>query len=150
MSSTFFASAVACFSVLSLSGCVMGPDFQAPDNPLASRWAPTPNEAGHSGTNESSVDVRWWDSFADAQLSALVREAQTRNFDLQLAASRLEQSRAMRRQVAAEELPAVDGAREKGLRVLGCLSKPVTVCHLGRLLDSYEQSVTSEEAERTN
>lgn len=45
---------------------------------------------------------------------------------------------------------AVDAAREKGLRVLGCLSKPVTVCHLGRLLDSYEQSVTSEEAEGTN
>lgn len=110
MNSTCMASAVACFSVLSLSGCVMGPDFQVPDNPLASRWASTPSEAGHSGTRESAVDVRWWDSFADAQLSALVREAQTRNFDLQLAASRLEQSRAMRRQVAAEELPAVDGS----------------------------------------
>lgn len=41
-------------------------------------------------------------------------------------------------------------AREEGLRVLGCLSKPVTVSHLGRLLASYNQSGIAEEAEGTN
>lgn len=34
---------------------------------------------------------------------------------------------------------AVHAARAEGLRVLGCLSKPVTVGDLGRLLASYEQ-----------
>ena len=45
---------------------------------------------------------------------------------------------------------AVNTAREEGLRVLGCLSKPVTVSHLGRLLASYNQSGIAEEAEGTN
>ena len=110
MNSKIMTRAVTCCSLLSLGGCVMGPDFRTPETPLAAHWANTPSQSGHSGTVESPVDMRWWDSFGDAQLSALVREAQTRNFDLQMAASRLEQSRAMRRQVAADTLPAVDGS----------------------------------------
>ncbi|MFJ2330667.1 efflux transporter outer membrane subunit [Pseudomonas helleri] len=110
MNSKIMTCAVTCFSLLSLGGCVMGPDFKTPETPLAAHWANTPSQSGHSGTVESPVDMRWWDSFGDAQLSALVREAQTHNFDLQMAASRLEQSRAMRRQVAADTLPAVDGS----------------------------------------
>ncbi|WP_416199529.1 MAG: RND transporter [Pseudomonas helleri] len=110
MNSKIMTRAVTCYSLLSLGGCVMGPDFKTPETPLAAHWANTPSQSGHSGTAESPVDMRWWDSFGDAQLSALVREAQTRNFDLQMAASRLEQSRAMRRQVAADTLPAVDGS----------------------------------------
>ena len=110
MNSKIMTCAVICYSLLSLGGCVMGPDFKTPETPLAAHWANTPSQSGHSGTVESPVDMRWWDSFGDAQLSALVREAQTRNFDLQMAASRLEQSRAMRRQVAADTLPAVDGS----------------------------------------
>ena len=110
MNSKIMTCAVTCYSLLSLGGCVMGPDFKTPETPLAAHWANTPSQSGHSGTAESPVDMRWWDSFGDAQLSALVREAQTRNFDLQMAASRLEQSRAMRRQGAADTLPAVDGS----------------------------------------
>lgn len=110
MNSKIMTRAVTCYSLLSLGGCVTGPDFRTPETPLAAHWANTPSQSGHSGTVESPVDMRWWDSFGDAQLSALVREAQTRNFDLQMAASRLEQSRAMRRQVAADTLPAVDGS----------------------------------------
>lgn len=110
MNSKIMTCAVTCYSLLSLGGCVMGPDFKTPETPLAGHWANTPSQSGHSGTAESPVDMRWWDSFGDTQLSALVREAQTRNFDLQMAASRLEQSRAMRRQVAADTLPAVDGS----------------------------------------
>ncbi|WP_278937589.1 efflux transporter outer membrane subunit [Pseudomonas helleri] len=110
MNSKIMTCAVTCYSLLSLGGCVMGPDFKTPETPLAAHWANTPSQSGHSGTVESPVDMRWWDSFGDAQLSALVREAQTHNFDLQMAASRLEQSRAMRRQVAADTLPAVDGS----------------------------------------
>ncbi|MFP3517100.1 efflux transporter outer membrane subunit [Pseudomonas sp. SIMBA_077] len=101
--------ATTCLSLVALGGCVMGPDFTAPQTPLPNHWAPTPSKSEHNATAESPVDVQWWDSFADPQLSALVREAQTHNFDLQMAASRLEQSRAMRRQVAADTLPAAEG-----------------------------------------
>ena len=102
-------SALACAVALNLTGCVMGPDFRTPTSPLAAHWAPTPSETGHSRAVEGEVDRCWWDSFGDAQLSALVREALLSNLDLQRAASRLEQSRALRRQISADTLPAVDG-----------------------------------------
>lgn len=107
MKSPFLTCAVVCYSALSLSGCVMGPDFHPPTPQLASRWAETESEAGHSRAVESAVDPHWWDSFGDKQLSALVLEAQQSNFDLQLAASRLEQSLALRRQITADTLPSV-------------------------------------------
>ena len=112
MKSPFLTCAVVCYSALSLSGCVMGPDFHPPTPQLASRWAETESEAGHSRAVESAVDPRWWDSFGDKQLSALVLEAQQSNFDLQLAASRLEQSLALRRQIAADTLPSVGAAAD--------------------------------------
>ena len=109
MKNNLLACAMACYSVLGLSGCVVGPDFQAPVPKLAANWAPVPTEPGHSRAVESAVDPRWWDSFGDRQLSALVREAQQSNFDLQMATSRLEQSLAIRRQINADTLPEVDG-----------------------------------------
>ncbi len=109
MKRSLLACAVACSSALSLSGCVLGPDFSSPKPHLPERWAPVASEAGHSATIESAVDPRWWDRFADTQLSALVREALDSSFDVQLAASRLEQSRALRRQIAADTVPSVEG-----------------------------------------
>ena len=106
------ACAVAGYCALNLTGCVMGPDYQTPTTPLAAHWALTPGEAGHSRAVEGEVDPRWWDRFGDAHLSALVRDALRSNFDLQRAASRLEQSRALRRQIAADSLPAVDAGLE--------------------------------------
>lgn len=109
MKRSLLAGAVACCSVLSLSGCVLGPDFTSPTAKLPERWGPVASEAGHSATIESAVDPRWWDRFADPQLSALVQEALDSSFDLQLSASRLEQSRALRRQIAADTVPTVEG-----------------------------------------
>ena len=103
------AWAVACYSVFNLSGCVVGPDFKAPVPELAANWAPVVTEDGHSRAVESAVDPRWWERFGDRQLSALVREAQQRNLDVQMAASRLQQSLAIRRQVSADTLPEVEG-----------------------------------------
>ena len=104
------AWAVACYSVLSLSGCVVGPDFKAPVPALPAGWASVPTEPGHNRAVDTAVDLHWWDRFGDRQLSALVREAQQRNFDVQLAASRLQQSLAIRRQINADTLPEVDAA----------------------------------------
>ena len=108
MKHTAWACAVVGYCALNLSGCVLGPDFKTPNSPLAPHWAATPSEPGHSAAVETPVDTQWWQRFGDAQLSALVGEAQRNNFDLQRAASRLEQSLALRRQITADTLPAVD------------------------------------------
>jgi len=94
-------------AALGLDGCTLGPDFQPPQAKLGSQWQIPQSPAGHSQPLAAALETRWWDSFADPQLSALISQVQASNLDLQLAASRLEQSRAARRSVAADTLPGV-------------------------------------------
>ncbi|QXI30673.1 efflux transporter outer membrane subunit [Pseudomonas vanderleydeniana] len=95
---------------LVLQGCTLGPDFQPPKAELGEKWCTEQGEPGHSQPAAGEPEVAWWEGFADPQLSALMRQVQAGNLDLQRAASRLQQSRAARRSIAADELPRVDGA----------------------------------------
>ncbi len=80
---------------LVLSGCTVGPDFVKPTSGLDQ--AVLAPRADHDVTvqpSESDVPSRWWTLFNDAQLLQLQSRAQTANLDLQLACTRIEQSRA--------------------------------------------------------
>ncbi|MCK9797017.1 efflux transporter outer membrane subunit [Pseudomonas sp. MAFF 302030] len=92
-------------SVLALSACSVGPDFQRPEGPQAGHWS-MPQQQGASQAVHGAMQERWWDVFHDAQLSALSRRVLTDNLDLQLASSRLQQSRAARQVITAEEYPS--------------------------------------------
>ncbi|MBP5088153.1 efflux transporter outer membrane subunit [Pseudomonas chlororaphis] len=91
-------------SLLSLAACTVGPDFQRPEGPRVEAWA-SPQKAAPSQVVTSPLDERWWDVFKDPQLSALSRRVLTDNLDLQLATSRLQQSRAARQVITAERYP---------------------------------------------
>ncbi|WMJ00118.1 efflux transporter outer membrane subunit [Pseudomonas chlororaphis subsp. aurantiaca] len=91
-------------SLLSLAACTVGPDFQRPEGPRVEAWA-TAQKAAPSQVVTSPLDERWWDVFKDPQLSALSRRVLTDNLDLQLATSRLQQSRAARQVITAERYP---------------------------------------------
>ena len=95
---------VFALSLLSLAACSVGPDFQRPEGPRVEAWA-SPQKAAPSQVVSSPLDERWWEVFNDPQLSALSRRVLTDNLDLQLATSRLEQSRAARQVVTAERYP---------------------------------------------
>ncbi|WP_416772928.1 efflux transporter outer membrane subunit [Pseudomonas sp. RHF3.3-3] len=97
-------------TTLLVQGCTLGPDFEAPKPELGERWHTRQGEPGHSQPAEGATEAAWWEGFADPQLAALMRQVQAGNLDLQRAASRLAQSRAARRSIAADELPKVDGA----------------------------------------
>jgi NodT family efflux transporter outer membrane factor (OMF) lipoprotein len=95
---------VFALSLLSLAACTVGPDFQRPEGPRVEAWA-SPQKAAPSQVVTSPLDERWWDVFNDPQLSALSRRVLTDNLDLQLATSRLQQSRAARQVITAERYP---------------------------------------------
>ncbi|SDZ63518.1 efflux transporter outer membrane subunit [Pseudomonas sp. NFIX28] len=95
---------VFALSLLSLAACTVGPDFQRPEGPRVEAWA-SPQQAAPSQVVNSPLDERWWEVFNDPQLSALSRRVLTDNLDLQLATSRLQQSRAARQVVTAERYP---------------------------------------------
>jgi multidrug efflux system outer membrane protein len=87
-----------------LAGCTVGPDYKRPETRAASTgsWL----EPGTPG----QVDLAWWDSFGDAQLSALVQRAVANAPDLKEAQARLAEARANRDAVVGGRLPTVSAS----------------------------------------
>lgn len=99
--------------VISLSACTVGPDFQRPQAQQVAEWS-KPQKAAVSQAVTAEMDERWWEVFNDSTLSALSRRALTDNLDLQLASSRLEQSRAARQVITAEQYPTTSATGSYG------------------------------------
>lgn len=91
-----------------LSGCAVGPDFLKPDNVLnsLSMW-PRSDYANSYRTSLSAVPVQWWSLFNDEILLDLEKRAFSSNLDLQVATSKIEQSRAQLGITTAELLPSL-------------------------------------------
>jgi NodT family efflux transporter outer membrane factor (OMF) lipoprotein len=85
-----------------VTGCIVGPDYQIPKIKEAPRWAAPTDGSVPSRTVEGAVDVTWWKSFRDGQLSSLVERLLAQNLDLKTAAERVVQSVAQR-QIAASQ-----------------------------------------------
>src|SRR6185436_4371765 len=94
---------------IGLTGCTVGPDFQSPEIREAPRRSALDGRNVPSRTVESAVDIAWWKSFRDIQLSSLVERLVAQNLDLETAAERVIQSMAQRRVAASQGLPQIDG-----------------------------------------
>jgi multidrug efflux system outer membrane protein len=127
------------FAALVLAGCASVPDAPAqPPVPekfheQADRWlASAPAEAQDRGT--------WWKAFGDPVLDTLVERAGTANTNIQVAAARLQQARALARSVDADRSPqvgvGVSAARQAGLNTANGM-RPATLTQAGANL-SYE------------
>lgn len=98
---------LACAVLLSACAAV-GPDFVAPHSGLEQAVLTLKDTAGGIEQPASSpVPSEWWALFNDKQLSLLQARAQNTNLDLQIAATRIEQSRAQLGITASESLPTV-------------------------------------------
>jgi outer membrane protein, multidrug efflux system len=74
--------------VLAISGCLVGPNYKRP--------ATTPPDKFYMETsvNAASIaDLPWWEIFKDPQLQGLIQEALKNNYDVRIAAARVEQAR---------------------------------------------------------
>jgi NodT family efflux transporter outer membrane factor (OMF) lipoprotein len=86
---------------LLFAGCTVGPDYERPAaNPATQAGWLEPGAPG-------SVDLVWWESFGDPQLSALIDRALAGAPDLREAEARLAEARANRDAVAGGRLPTV-------------------------------------------
>ena len=88
--------------VLSLGGCSLAPDFMKPETPVPENWS----SARLAAAEKISTD--WWRSFDDPALVALVEEALGANNDLQLAAARVAEARALLTGQQAERYPLLE------------------------------------------
>jgi NodT family efflux transporter outer membrane factor (OMF) lipoprotein len=94
---------------IGLTGCTLGPDFQSPElRDPPRRWA-SDGEGVPSRTVEGPVDMTWWKSFRDSELSSLVDRLAAQNLDLKTAAERVVQSVAQRQVAVSRGLPHIEG-----------------------------------------
>ncbi len=147
---------------LLIAGCAMGPDYQRPAVNAPASWRVA------AVTNESLVNVAWWDFYRDPVLTNLITAALTNNFDLRVAAARVDEAlggyRAQRSfllpglngsmawtRARVGDLPPAPGATAGQFDVFGLLSYEVDLWgRVRRLTESARaQLLASEEARRT-
>jgi len=91
-----------------LAGCALGPDFVKPESGLDDTVpASRPDYSGAAPVSGASVPDSWWLLFRDPVLAELQRRAQADNPGLQMAAERIEQSRAQLNIANAQLLPSI-------------------------------------------
>jgi multidrug efflux system outer membrane protein len=86
---------------LILSGCSVGPNYHRPhiETPEHFRNVTDPN------STNSLADLGWWQVFNDPTLTNLIRIALTNNYDVRIAATRVEQARALAEQARSQFFP---------------------------------------------
>lgn len=105
------SSLIALGGALLLGGCAHTPPAPAPLQNIQSQWQDADLLPAEQGTD---INARWWESFNDPILTELIDEAERNNLDLQLAALRVLEARALNRGADAGLWPQLTGALGAG------------------------------------
>lgn len=138
---TIRLGALVALGAIALAGCAVGPDFVTPQNRLDEiQLTPRQEHAHVTPAAGVAVPAQWWLMFNDPLLAELQSRAQVGNLDLNMAAERIEQSRAQLGIVGAQMLPNVaanasyarEGLSENGkFAALGAPTSPNNFWQLG-------------------
>src|ERR1043166_6774589 len=123
--------AVGLASVL-FTGCSLGPWYERPPTVSPDTYR------GQVGAAEavSFADLPWWQVFGDDALKALVEEALKNNYDLRVAAARVEQARALVGVVRADLFPQL--GYDGGLGRSGNISQLSVVIPPGETSNAFK------------
>ena len=91
---------LAFIAALLLAGCTVGPDYAEPKMAVPANYLEP--QASSQVEWES-----WWRGFGDARLSKLIAKALKQNLDIELAAARIREARALERVAGADASPQV-------------------------------------------
>ena len=92
------------FTLLLLSGCVVGPDYKPPVAALPTKYS----EAAAKPADNVTL-TPWWESFRDKKLNGLVHEGMSENLTVQQALERIVEAQANVVVAGAGALPQVNG-----------------------------------------
>jgi multidrug efflux system outer membrane protein len=88
-----------------LAGCTLGPNYQRPSVPVPQSFRGP--QAMPTSEAASLADLRWWQVFRDEDLQRLVRAALEQNYDLRVAAGRVEAAQANLGITRSDQFPHV-------------------------------------------
>ncbi|MBI3725470.1 efflux transporter outer membrane subunit [bacterium] len=94
-----------------MSSCAVGPDYRRPVAAAPRTLASTGMVSSEEATIRFSADKpfdRWWESFHDPKLEALVADARKQNLSLRAALARVQVARSLNSESFAPLLPTID------------------------------------------
>ena len=107
---TRIIASLLCTAVTSMSGCMVGPNYQTPTTTMPAGFAELPKAQSAGAVAfaaDTDTEVRWWHRLNDSRLSDLVEKAVIANPSITIAEARLTQARAARDAAQALLYPEV-------------------------------------------
>ena len=101
---------IGCLALL--FGCAVGPNYKRPTVASPGNFRSAPGEV----ITNSLADLPWWDIYRDETLKSLIHAALTNNYDVRIAAARVEQAREISAQARSQFFPSIgyQGAVSRG------------------------------------
>jgi multidrug efflux system outer membrane protein len=96
--------------LLMVSGCKVGPNYKRPVLVTPDQYRGVAPDLSNQPATQSFAEMNWEAVFQDETLRALIKEALTNNYDMQIAASRIVQAEAVVGVTRANQLPSVFGS----------------------------------------
>ena len=107
--SRFAVLIVAAFTVAPLAGCMVGPHYHKPAVQTPAAFRTLAPDAQARVQVSSYGDLPWWEAFHDPRLQELIRTGLKQNYDLRLAAERINSARAQLAVTRSRLFPQVAG-----------------------------------------
>lgn len=115
---------VACASLaLFLNGCKVGPTYEPPEIETPATWGQGSDTNFAIATPEL---INWWTNFNDPILNGLIVQAASSNLNLRIAATRIEEARALRGIAKSGLAPQVDGVGSAQVQRFTAQTAPIT------------------------
>ncbi len=116
--------------MLSMYGCLLGPDYQQPETMAPENWDGLTLEGNASPlpiSEGKAPEVTWWEAFQNQELNALIQQALQHNHDVREASFRVMEARALAVGAGAALYPqvALEGAYSRIRRSENILVAPV-------------------------
>jgi len=121
-----FSFACVCLSIILLSGCAVGPGYKPPTAPIAANYKePPPENWKEAQPQDTALRGKWWETFADHELNALVEQVNVSNQTVAASEAQFREARAAIRVAGADLFPsATVGADVTRTRIAS--TRPIT------------------------
>ena len=87
-------STLSMLLLVSLTGCVQGPDYHRPPVEIPADWTGMAAGSLAEGRSETVPEAGWWQSFHNWELTQFIERALAQNHDVRRAVSRVLEGRA--------------------------------------------------------
>jgi multidrug efflux system outer membrane protein len=98
---------VAALALVLLAGCKVGPNYKRPSVVTPDQYRSIAPDLSAQPNTQTFAEMQWQTVFQDETLRALITEALTNNYNMQIAASRIQQARAVVGETRANQLPTL-------------------------------------------